>query len=138
MCRFMSPPLLIQLIKKHAHPEPKCDSEEQQDHECVTKPLNWRICITKTNKHFQKKCWNSSLPPPTPVSPTSSGVPSCLFTDSKGSFSITPGLVRPCLQNEGHISCYLQVRGCRRAIIQLCFCRASVHVVRKPEEAGEP
>lgn len=30
--------------KKHEHPEPKCDSEEQQDHECVTKLLNWRIC----------------------------------------------------------------------------------------------
>lgn len=23
--------------KKHVHPELKCDSEEQQDHECVTK-----------------------------------------------------------------------------------------------------
>lgn len=98
VCRFMRPPFADSTHKKHAHPEPKCDSEEQQDHECVTKLLNWRICITKTNKHFQKKCWNSSLAPPplsrlsslSPTSSNSSGVPSCLFTDSKGSFSITP------------------------------------------------
>lgn len=73
--------------KKHVHPELKCDSEEQQDHGCVTKLLNWRFCIVKPNKHFQEKCWKFHAPLSrlflSPPSSSSSGVPSSSFTDSK-------------------------------------------------------
>lgn len=57
--RFMSPPLLIQLIKS------MCILSRRGTRRscgCVTKLLNWRFCTIKPNKHFQKKCWNS-LPP---------------------------------------------------------------------------
>lgn len=56
----MSPLLLIQLIKSMCILSRR---GTRQSCGCVTKLLNWRFCTIKPNKHFQKKCWNSLIPP---------------------------------------------------------------------------
>lgn len=76
--------------KKHVHPELKCDSEEQQDHECVTKLEVLHQQAKQTEEMLEEFAaplsWLSFLSPP---SSNSSGVPSCSLTDSKVSLSIT-------------------------------------------------
>lgn len=71
VCRFMSPPFADSTHKKHEHPEPKCDSEEQQDHECVTKLIKLEDLHHQDKQTLSEEVLEqfTAPPPGSPLSP---------------------------------------------------------------------